>query len=456
MSTPRGRGSRHLLEPEHWFLLIVLGVADFFQGYDSFVVTAALPQIRETFGLSQSSASLWLSIPILGSVPAVWFSRRADVHGRRRYLSVSIVGFTLFTAATAIAPSMGAFVALQFGAMLFLTVEGALAWTMVAEELPAGARGFGFGWLAMLTALGSGLASIFYGGIFEPLDISWRWLYVVALPPLAAVSVLRRRLPESHRFSALQERGALASHWHEILRPPVRKWLLLVCLTAFLGALSTQAGVFTIDFMQEDRGIGPSAANFILVGAGACAIPFLVGSGQLSDRYGRKIVGCSFGVLSVVGGLWFFLFAQGVAQLSLALLLVFIGQFGSWPTLGAFGSELFPTAHRALAGSWSNVARVAGQSASFAFGALLLTVTDQLSVTSIILGIGPFLALLIIWRVFPETKGRELEEITGEVVLPVFGPPPALGSEPLSLEMADGPVAPPGQRGSAEADTSGA
>jgi putative MFS transporter len=455
MSTPPGRGSRHLLEREHWFLLWVLGVADFFQGYDSFVVTAALPQIRETFGLSQSSASLWFAVPILGAIPAVWFSRRADVHGRRRYLSVSIVGFTLFTAATAAAPSIGAFVALQFGALLFLTVEGALAWTMVTEELPAGARGFGFGWLAMLTALGSGLASIFYGGIFEPLDISWRWLYVIALPPLAAVSVLRRRLPESKRFASAQERGALASHWHEILRPPIRRWLLLVCLTALLGALSTQAGVFTIDFLQEDRGIGPSVANFILVGAGACAIPFLVGSGQLSDRYGRKIVGCSFGVVSVVGGLWFFLFARGVLQLTLALLLVFIGQFGSWPTLGAFGSELFPTAHRALAGSWSNVARVAGQSASFALGALLLSVTGELSITSIVLGTGPFLALLVIWLAFPETKGRELEEITGEAILPVFGPPPPLGAEPLSLELADVPVDPPAPRGSAAEDTSG-
>jgi MFS family permease len=437
------RGSRHLLEPEHWFLLVVLGVADFFQGYDSFIITAALPQIRHTFGLTQSSASLWFAIPILGAVPAVWFSRRADVHGRRRYLSVSIVGFTLFTAATAVAPSIGAFVALQFGAQLFLTVEGALAWTMVTEELPAGARGFGFGWLAMLTALGSGFASIVYGGALSPLGISWRWLYAIALPPLAAVSVLRRRLPESQRFTAAQAGGALAAKWHEIMRPPVRKWLLLVCLTAMLGALATQAGVFTIDFLQQDRHIGPSAANFILVGAGAAAIPFLVGSGQLSDRYGRKVVGCAFGALSAIGGVWFFLFAHGVLPLFFALLLVLIGQFGSWPTLGAFGSELFPTAHRALAGSWSNVARVAGQSASFALGALLLSITGELSITSIILGSGPFVALLVIWLAFPETKGRELEDITGESVFPIGGPPSVLGAEPLGIEMA---APPPGER----------
>jgi putative MFS transporter len=409
---------------EQWFLLVVLGVADFFQGYDSFIVTAALPQIRETFGLTQASASLWFSIPFLGAIPAVWFSRRADVHGRRRILSISIIGFTLFTGATAVAPTVSMFVTLQFFAYLFLTVEGAIAWTMVAEELPAHTRGFGFGWLAMLTALGSGLASIFYGGIFEPFDISWRWLYVIALPPLATLMLVRRRLPESKRFTAAELSGRLASRWHEILRPPIRKWLVLVCVTALLGALATQAGVFTIDFLQEDRGIGPTAANFILVGSGATAIPFLVGSGVLSDRYGRKLVGCSFGLVSVVGGLWFFLWARGAWPLSAALLLVFIGQFGSWPTLGAFGSELFPTAHRALAGAWSNVARVAGQSLSFLLGGLLITVTGQLSTASIILGIGPLLALLIVWIAFPETKGRELEEIAGEAPIPFEVIPP--------------------------------
>ncbi len=417
--------SAHLLGREHWFLLTVLGVAAFFEGYDTFIVTAALPQIRETFHLSRTAASAWLAIPILGAVPAVWFSRRADTHGRKRVLWWSIVGFTLLTGATAFAPSMAAFVSLQFCAQLFLVVEGAIAWTMVAEEFPAGARGFGFGWLAMLTAIGSGMSSILYGGVFEPNDISWRGLYLVALPPLAAIMYFRRRLPESRRFMAAEASGRLAESWRHILAPPHKRWILLVCVVAFVMALTTQAGVFVIDFLQEDRDMSATVANSMVVGAGALAVPVLVIAGGVSDRYGRKVVGCSFGLLSVLGGAAFFVFARGAVALFISLMLTFAGQFGAWPTLGAFGSELFPTAHRALAGAWSNVARVFGQSTSYLLAALLLRLTaDNQSITAVILGIGPFVGVIVIWLMFPETKGRELEDISGDVPLAFVTPPP--------------------------------
>jgi len=440
--------SAHLLGREHWFLLTVLGVAAFFEGYDTFIVTAALPQIRQTFDLSRTAASAWLAIPILGAVPAVWFSRRADIHGRRRVLWVSIVGFTLLTGATAFSPNMATFVSLQFLAQLFLVVEGALAWTMVAEEFPAGARGFGFGWLAMLTAIGSGMSSILYGGVFEPNNISWRGLYLVALPPLAAIMFFRRRLPESKRFLAAQESGRLAQSWRHILEPPHRRWIFLVCFVALLMALTTQAGVFVIDFLQEDRDMSATVANFMVVGAGALAVPVLIIAGGVSDRYGRKIVGCSFGLLSVIGGAAFFVFARGAPALFITLMLTFAGQFGAWPTLGAFGSELFPTAHRALAGAWSNVARVIGQSSSYLLAALLLRLTaDNQSISAVVLGIGPFLGVIVIWLYFPETRGRELEDISGEALLPLVTPSPleagALGLGSILEEPA--PESPPDQ-----------
>lgn len=407
--------SSRLLERRHWYLLWLLGSANFFEGYDLYIVSVALPQIRDTFNLTQAQASFALSFLYLGALPAMFVSRRADIFGRRRLLIFSILGYTLATGGTAATPTIVWFVALQFCARLFMNAETALSWTMVAEELPAGARGFGFGWLAMNNALGAGLGALLYGTILSPLGISWRWLYVAGIPPLLLIAFLRRRLPESRRFSEARDEGRLAAHWYEILRKPHRRSLVLVCLTVFLGALTTQAGLFSIDFMQTDRGLSPSAANIVLICAGALAIPVLVSSGALSDRFGRKRVGCTFAALQIVAGLSFFFLARGPFWLFVTLALTFIGDFGSWPTLGAFSSELFPTRLRAMGGSWATIFRVAGQFTSLSLGSVLLVATGGLPKTVAILGIGPLVTIVIYLVWFPETKGKELEEIAGEL-----------------------------------------
>lgn len=401
------------LRPEHRFLLLVLGGASFFDGYDISIKILALTQIREDFGLSTAAASGWFAVIYLGALPAVYLTRRADRVGRRQMLVLSVFGYMVFSGLTAVAPNIGFFTGFQFFQQLFVVAESAIVWTMAAEELPAESRGFGFGILAMNSALGTGFAAILFGGLLEPVGASWRWLYVVGIPPLLFVAYLRRRLPESRRFIEARDGGRLAARWHAILRPPVRRWLVLVTLTTFLVQLAEQAAAFTIDFLQTDRGISASTANFMLVLAGLPGIPIMVVAGHLSDRYGRRLVGCGFGLASIVGAAGFFWLPGGVPVLLPCMSLTLIGQLGSWPTLQTYASELFPTALRGQAGSWSNSAAVLGRSASLGLASLLLLAFSQ-SATVLFLGIGPLLAILLIALTFPDTHGRELEDINGE------------------------------------------
>jgi putative MFS transporter len=406
--------ARQHLSKADWFLLWVLGATSFFDGFDRGIIQLALPQIRDTFGLTQSSASLWLSVVYLGALPALFITRWADKIGRRKLLMISIVGYTISTGLTAIAPNAAAFVACQFVARLFLNAESAIVWTMAAEELPAKARGFGFGWLAMNAALGVGLGAILYGGVFDAAGISWRWLYVVGLPPLIGIGFLRRRLPESRRFLAARDEGRLVERWHEITRPPHRQWLVLLVVTSVLIELTTQAGAFTIDFLQTDRGISTAASNFMLVAAGLPGIPIMIWAGALSDRYGRRVIGVGFSLMSFVGAIGLFWMPGGIPILLPCMMLTIVGQLGAWPAIGGYASELFPTPLRGQAASWATVARVVGQSGSFALGGALLAATDSFPVTVTLLGIGPVLAVIIIAKSFPETHGRELEDISGE------------------------------------------
>ena len=431
------RAAAAAIDRRRWFLLWVLGGAAFFQGYDLNIIAVALHQLRHSFGLSQADASLWVSVVFLGAIPAVFLTRQADRRGRRAVLLFSILGYTVATGLTALATTIGVFVVCQFFARGFLGTEDALVWTMVAEELPAGSRGFGFGWLSMLAALGTGTSALLYGVVLSPLGLSWRYLYLLALPPLVGVALLRRRLPESRRFTRAQSRGQLAEHWQQIIHPPHRRWLFLLSLTAVLASLTTYASTFAVDFLETQRHLSVTAASLLIVGAGAPAIAVLLASGALSDRYGRKVVGCSFALLAVCGALGFFFLARSPLSLYVALALTFVGTFGAGPALGAFGTELFPTSLRALGGSTVSIARVAGQAISLGLGGLLLHLLGSMPETVAVLVLGPLGMVLVIAVWFPETHGRELEEIHGE---PAFNAP--LPEVPIMPGVPVGPSSP--------------
>ncbi len=401
------------LERSNKTLLFLLGATTFFDGYDAAIIALALRQIRTTFHLSQGSASLWLTFLYLGALPALFITRRADAIGRRRILLFSVTAYTLATGATALAPTMAIFVGLQFFARLFLHAESAVVWTIAAEELPAEARGFGFGVLGMTGSLGVGFGAILFGGVLQPMGVSWRWMYVIALPPLLLVAALRRRLPETKRFLQAKEAGSLADRWHRIFRPEVRRALVLILATAFLFQLTQQATLFALDFLQTDRGLSASVASFMLVGAGIPGIPLMVYAGSLSDRFGRRIVGCGFGLLSIAGAMAFFWLPGGVPVLLPSLSLVLIGQLGAFPIIAGYATELFPTSLRGQATAWSGVAKVTGSATSLALGGVLLRVTGGLSQTTTILILGPLLAIAIVALCFPDTHGRELEETSG-------------------------------------------
>jgi MFS family permease len=404
-------GSRHLLDPTHWRLLLVLGVAMFFEGYDFTIITVALKPLRDTFGISQSTAALWIAVIYLGALPAVIGARWADRHGRRRTLLVAMVGYTVMTTATAAAPDLGTFVALQCAARFFLVLQVALVWTVVAEALPAGARGFGFGWLAMSSALGTGAAAIVNGTLLSPLDLSWRWLYLGALPMVLVVTRLRRSLVETERYRSVVSSGLHVTAWRRLLRPPHRQRLLLVCAVALLMNLTAQATVYVVDFMQSQRHLSGSQASLTLVASGALALPILLLAGAASDVLGRKPVLCAFVAIGVIGLYCFFHVARGELELFASLALVYAGSFGAWPTGTGFGAELFATEMRSFGNSFANGARYVGQSLSFVLAGGLLAGAGSLPTVVLLLSLGPVLAAAMIAVSFPETAGMELEAI---------------------------------------------
>jgi MFS family permease len=313
---------------------------------------------------------------------------------------------------TALAPSILVFATCQFFARGFLGTEQAVSWTMVAEELPASSRGLGFGFLATLAALGVGTSSILFG----PVGLSWRWLYALAAPPLLGIAVLRRRLPESRRFVEARRQGQLVEGWRAILEPPNRRWLVLLSATAVLGALTTHAVALAPDFLQTQRHLSAATVGWLVTLGGVPAVLIQLAAGPLSDRYGRKVVGCSFAALAVIGALLFFFAAHTPLEFSGAIALTLSGSLGARPALGAFSTELFTTPMRAFGGATVSIAIVIGEVISLGLGGILLRVLGNLPDVVAILILGPVAVIVIVARWFPETKGRELEDINRPMI----------------------------------------
>jgi MFS family permease len=84
-------------------------------------------------------------------------------------------------------------------------------------------------------------------------------------------------------------------------------------------------------------------ANFMLVFAGLPGIPLMVWAGSLSDRYGRRLVGCGCALASVIGALGFFWLPGGVPVLLPCMSLTLVG-LGICAALWAVLTQAFPFA----------------------------------------------------------------------------------------------------------------
>src|SRR5215468_10007230 len=82
----------------HRWLLFFLGVAGFFEGYDTIALAQVLPFLRAEMGLGKQASGNLVGFVNVGLVLAYLVVRYADRWGRRRVLALTIVGYTVCTA----------------------------------------------------------------------------------------------------------------------------------------------------------------------------------------------------------------------------------------------------------------------------------------------------------------------------------------------------------------------
>lgn len=397
--------------------LKVLGFVTFallFEHFDTSLLGNALAYIRADLDIPETDLGYFQMLIRLGALPAFLVIPFVDRLGRRRLFLLSMIGLSLGTMLTGFSQTAVQFVACQMITRTFVLTASAVAVVIVAEELPASARGWGIGMLAAVSAIGHGLGAVMFS-LIEILPYGWRSLYVMGALPLLLLPMFRRQIKETARFQAHLAGGmnAAAAWWSPLSafasdRPRRALGMAALAATASLGHVVVLS--FTGYFVLEYHGWEAYQLSMMVLVAGAVGVAGNVVAGRLADRIGRRVVGFVFLTLFPVGA-WLFYNGPGWSLTALWAVLVFT-MMGGNVIIRALSSELFPTSHRGTSTGVLVLMETLGAALGLFVLGTLQTQDGQLHLLIPSISVVTVLAGLMLF-LFPETRQRELEAVSG-------------------------------------------
>ena len=360
-------------------------VAVALDGFDLVVLGAVTPALLEyeAWGLTAPQVGAITSYGLIGMmIGALSIGTLADVIGRRMCILLSVVGFSVFTALLAVAPTPEVFGVLRFLAGLGLGGLIPTAATLVSEyaRTRRGSSSITF----MMTGyhVGGVLTALLAIPIL-PL-LGWRVMFVIgALPALVLVPLMMKNLPESPSFLVAsgrrEEAEGLADRYGITLEPEeVREvaaeerasegtglgavktlfssgyvlGTLAFSVASFMGLLLVYGLNQWLPTIMRDAGYALGAALAFLLVLNLGAVAGLLLAGPVADRYGSKVACAGWFALAAV-----FLFLLSVQMpLALTYLAVFVTGFfvfSAQVLLYAYVSRHYPTSGRGTALGWA-------------------------------------------------------------------------------------------------------
>ena len=399
-------------------VLGLVGVASLLSGYDVQIFGLVAKQFLAEFGREAADTGPTVALFRMGVFGALALCLLADVIGRRTLLLFTMAGMAFGTLATAFAPTFETAVAAQFVTRVFAYTEDMLCIVVIAEEIEQRSRGWAIGVLAALGALGAGLAILTFAAV-DILPHGWRGIYVIGAVPLLLIAWMRRGLPETRLFRAIQAAGERRQGARDMWRPIVTLLRLYpfravhIMGIAFFFAFGTAPAIILLPtYLQTERDFAPWMVTAIYVGTGLFGLLVSIAIGRVSDTVGRKPVMVT-GLIVATSG-FALLYAGGPVWLIVGgVLFGIFSQLTVNTQSEAVTAEVFPTAYRATASALRYIGGIVGGSASLLLHGAVLTEPFGFAGAILILLIPLPLTILGV-VLLPETAGRRLEDITPE------------------------------------------
>ena len=373
-----------------WHITVTafLGVAIFFDSFDSLAIAYVLPVLVRDWHIPPQSIGGLISIANLGqALGAFVFGWAAERIGRTSAARLTIALYALMSLACAFTTNYDQLFWCRFVEGIGLGGEIPVASTYISEILRAERRGGSFLSYQMIFPiglLGAGVA----GAAVVP-SLGWQWMFIIGAVPALIALVLRRYCPESPRWLAskgrLAEADAIVTHierivsrggerplppvivlnappagqktrWQELFEGRYRKRTLLVWViwaSSYIISYGMQGWVPTLYRevyhlpLQQALNYAVAAPAGSVIGSVICAL--------LIDRTGRRywFIG-AFGLLAL-GLIELWAVGAGTAfgmLLGYGFCSMWLGSINM--SIFLYTAEIYPTRMRAMGVAWAS------------------------------------------------------------------------------------------------------
>ncbi len=434
-------------------------------GYDTGVISGALPFIQKEFTLDPTMQGVATSAVLVGATLGAAFAGSvSDAFGRKRVILAVALLFVLGALGSALAPSLPVLLAARAVVGVAIGVASMLTPLYLSEVAPKEKRGAIVSLNQFCITFGILVSYLADFGLTDVAN-NWRWMLGLGMVPGAILFIGMLILPESPRWLAGQgrseeARAALvrmrdgsvdaeladlrtdttregrAVPWSALWAPSARRPLIVgVSLAVFQQVTGINTVIYYAPGIFSSAGLSSTSVSILATaGVGLVNVVMTVVAMSLMDRAGRRplllwgLAGMIVMLLVLAGG--FALGTKGVVSyITVASVAVYVGFFaiGLGPVFWLLIAEIFPLAVR---GRGMSIATVANWGSNFVvtlvFPKLVAALGSSAAfLTFAVLSIG---AWIYTYSAVPETKGRSLEEIEAQLE-----GGDALGAKPVAL-----------------------
>ncbi|WP_163512443.1 MFS transporter [Fodinicola acaciae] len=431
-------------------IFLVGGLGFMFDAWDVTLNGFLIPLVSAQWSLTKPEASWVGTANLIGmAVGAFGWGGIADIIGRKRAFSLTLLMFSVFSVLGALSPSFLVFCVFRFFAGVGLGGCIPVDYALVGEFTPAKVRGRVLTAMDVWWPIGATLCGVVSTALLAVTAIdSWRLMLLVMVLPALLLFWIRLSVPESPLYLIRRGReaeartiieklvartGATVEPWtlpdarsaprlsmFSVVKQLRDLWRFNAGVTAvswalFLTVFLLYYGALTwLPTILKTEGYGNYAAFMVTTLMTAVGIVGVLVSAWLVDAVGRKWV---IGLSGPVAALALVFFAVQLEMPTAAK--IWIGAFGfiielTIPALYAYVSELYPTELRASGFGWaSTVSRVGAGFVPLIFGSLLWPVLG-LPLTFVAIAVIVTAASVAMAFLTPETRGRELDQIESE------------------------------------------